>query len=95
MSNFMPKLGPNDFSDNSHPQIDQSVSSCCQGGGNESSVESFKSNKSAKTTSTAKKSSSNVGLWITIAISILLIILSWWFYDKLLDIRNKIIDKVF
>jgi hypothetical protein len=92
MSNFMPKLGPNDFSDNSHPQIDQSVSSCCQGGGNAGSVESFKSNK---TVSTQKKSSSNVGLWVTLAISILLIILSWWFYDKLLDIRNKIIDKVF
>lgn len=87
----MPKLGPNDFSDNSHPQIDQSVSSCCKGGGN--SVESFKSDK--KSVSTQKKSGSNVGLWITLAISILLIILSWWFYDKLLDIRNKIIDKVF
>ncbi len=86
----MPKLGPNDFSDNSHPQLVQSVSSCCQAGGaSESSVESFKN------TSTTKKSNSNVGLWVTIAISILLIILSWWFYDKLLDLRNKIIDKVF
>ena len=92
MSNLMPKLGPNDFSDNSHPQIDQSVSSCCQAGDKKKSVESF---KSTKTATTEKKTSSNVGLWITIAISILLIILSWWFYDKLLDIRNKIIDKVF